>query len=174
MEGKAMRKIKKLIFITLLMIIFVPFILSYSNYRMTRVNNDYEALFTDQLKAAVQKGTTFDMKEVAPFDWDKMFVFEAYRSRVEMERTVGREWTNEASYAGYWIDRKISGQYPLLDESVHKLVFVKKDKVVFDTTLDRAIADFSVSSSMIDRDHSRYTITKTDQSFATVYNVLEE
>ncbi|MGO4696982.1 hypothetical protein AB4Z50_22110 [Paenibacillus sp. 2TAB26] len=169
-----MRKIKKFIFITLLMIILVPFILNYSNYRMTRVHNDYEVLFTEQLKAAVHKGTTFDMKEVAPFDWDKMFVFEAYRSREEMERTVGREWTNEASYTGYWIDRKISGQYPLLDESVHKLVFVKGNKVVFDTTLDRAIADFSVSSSMIDREHSRYTIMKTEQSFATVYNVLEE
>ncbi|MGO4184074.1 hypothetical protein AB4Z17_23120 [Paenibacillus sp. TAF43_2] len=30
------------------------------------------------------------------------------------------------------------------------------------------------ASSMIDHEHSRYTITKTEQSFATVYNELEE
>jgi len=169
-----MRKIKQLIFIALLIIIFLPLILSYSNYRMTRVTNDHEAIFTEQLEAAVQKGKPFDMKVVASFDWEKMFVFEAYRSRDEMEKTIGREWNSETSYIGYWIDRKVTGDFPLLDESIHKLVFVNDDKVVLDITLDRALADFTASSRMIDRNHSQYAFKKTEQYYPTVYNILEE
>ncbi|WP_054024741.1 hypothetical protein [Bacillus sp. FJAT-28004] len=169
-----MRKIIKWVIIALLIIIFLPLILSYSNYRMTRVTNDHEAMFTEQLKTAVQKGKPFDMKDVATFDWDKMFMFQTYGSREEMEKAVGVAWNSETSYVGYLIDRKMIGDFPMLDESIHKLVFVNDDEVVLDITLDRAIADFTASSRMIDRKHSQYIIKKTEGAYAVLKNVLEE
>lgn len=169
-----MRKFKKLFVIALLAIIALPIIISYSDYRFARVNNDDSELFTQQLQAAVQKGKPFDLKEVATFEWDEMYVFEPYRSREEMENAVGEEWHAETSYLGYLINDTSVGDYPLVSEAVQKLVFVHEDEVVLDVTLDRAIADFTSSSNWIHRSDSNYMILRTEGSSTILRNALKE
>lgn len=63
-----------------------------------------------------------------------------FSAKDEMEQTVGARWNTEHTYLNYLINQMTLGDYPLLDDSLHMLVFLKGEEVVLDITLDRFLA----------------------------------
>ncbi|MHA0858386.1 hypothetical protein [Paenibacillus sp. CMAA1364] len=109
------------------------------------------------------------MDESTSFEWEKVFVFEAYLSREYMENVVGLKWTNANSYLGYLLQ----DDFPLLDESLHKLVFVNNDKVILDITLDRYNIDFLPIKELIkteriiliaEKNNNKYIIKRSERT----------
>jgi hypothetical protein len=169
-----MPKAKKTILLSLIglfiVLIYVPVFISYANYRSIKINNENADQFIHHLGAVMQQKDSFEMTEVATFDWDHMYMFQPYLSRDEMEKATGTKWTTETSYFAYLENEFFMGDFPLLDESIHKLVFVKSDEVVLDVTLDRFIADFTSSDRRIERSDSKFIISRTKDHFNRLSN----
>lgn len=98
------------------------------------------------------------MTDVTDFDWDKMVVFGPYTLREEMEKKVGQEWTTY-SYIGYYaIQKTILGKYPLDDDSLNKVIFIKGDKIVLDVTFNRGQVDLTQLNQVIDREEAQFNV----------------
>lgn len=138
-------------------VILVPFIISYGSYMDMKVNNTFEQDFRHEISEVIRQQKTFNMNEATPFEWDRMFVFQPYVSRSEMEKAIGVKWTTRDSWFGYWLDR-VAGAEPLLQDTDHKLVFVKGNEIVLDVTLSRSEADFTPVRDMVHRDQARFRI----------------
>ncbi|WP_133158821.1 hypothetical protein [Clostridium thermosuccinogenes] len=103
------------------------------------------------------------MKNITPFEWDRMYIIRPYTSRTEMHEKVGTKWTTADTYIGYLIfDKTWLGEHPLDDDIFQKLVFVKDNKVVLDVTLNRGDADFTQINSPVINDNVLFDIDKTD------------
>jgi hypothetical protein len=102
------------------------------------------------------------MKNITPFEWERMYIIRPYTSRTEMQKIVGTKWTTADTYIGYLIfDKTWLGEHPLDDDIFHKLVFVKDNKVVLDVTLNRGDADFTQISSPVINGNALFIIDKT-------------
>lgn len=88
------------------------------------------------------EGTVLRMRDITPFEWDHLYVFQPYTTKEQMEQKVGRRWTTSRSFAAYVAERLRLGNDPLKDATQQKLVFVKQGNVVADVTLDRTKSDF--------------------------------
>ena len=157
-------KIKsKIIIIAVFLIIpLILFLSSYINFRSQKINNEYLESFKNKLMTTIQQESYFDMKNITPFEWDRMYVILPYTSRTEMQKIVGTKWTTADTYIGYLIfDKTWLGEHPLDDDIFHKLVFVKDNKVVSDVTLNRGDADFTQISSPVINDSALFIIDKT-------------
>jgi hypothetical protein len=161
---KNMKSKKKTIIISVL--IFIPLILlilDYVNFRSQRTNHKHLESFKSELMTSIRQESSFDMKDITPFEWDKMYVIRPYLSRTEMYNIVGTKWTTADSYVGYLIfDKTRLGEYPLDDDIYHKLIFVNDNKVVLDVTLDRTDVDFTQINSPVIDDDSLFHIDKVD------------
>lgn len=158
-------KIKsKIIIIAVFLIIpLILFSSSYINFRSQKINNEHLESFRNNLMTTVQQKSYFDMKNITPFEWDRMHIIRPYTSRAEMQKIVGTKWTTADTYIGYLIfDKTWLGEYPLDDDIFHKLVFVKDNKVVLDVTLDRSDVDFTQIDSPVINDNALFDIDKTD------------
>jgi hypothetical protein len=158
-------KIKsKIIIIAVFLIIpLILFSSSYINFRSQKINNEYLESFKNKLMTTIQQESYFDMKNITPFEWDRMYVILPYTSRTEMQKIVGTKWTTADTYIGYLIfDKTWLGEHPLDDDIFHKLVFVKDNKVVLDVTLNRGDADFTQISSPVINDNALFDIDKID------------
>ncbi|MDK2801605.1 MAG: hypothetical protein PWQ70_3224 [Clostridiales bacterium] len=158
-------KIKsKIIIIAVFLIIpLILFLSSYINFRSQKINNEYLESFKNKLMTTIQQESYFDMKNITPFEWDRMYVILPYTSRTEMQKIVGTKWTTADTYIGYLIfDKTWLGEHPLDDDIFHKLVFVKDNKVVLDVTLNRGDADFTQISSPVINDNALFDIDKID------------
>jgi len=110
----------------------------------------------------IQQKSYFDIKNITPFEWDRMYVILPYTSRTEMQKIVGTKWTTADTYIGYLIfDKTWLGEHPLDDDIFQKLVFVKDNKVVLDVTLDRSDVDFTQINSPVINDSALFIIDKT-------------
>ncbi|OBZ17309.1 hypothetical protein [Bacillus sp. FJAT-26390] len=169
-----MKKHKKTILLSLIglfiVLVYMPVLISYANYRSIKVNNENTDQFIHHLEAVVRQKDSFEMTEVTTFDWDQMYMFPPYFSREEMRKATGTKWTTETSYLAYLANEFIMGDFPLLDESVHQLVFVKGDEVVLDVVLDRFLADFTASDRRTEREQSAFVIQKTEDHFKRISN----
>ena len=156
---------KKTIMITAFLIIpLILFLLSYINYRSQRIYNEHLESFKSQLMTTVQQNSSFDMNNITPFEWDRMYVIRPYISRTEMQKVIGIKWTTADTYIGYLIcDKTWFGEHPLDDDIFHKLIFVKDNKVVLDITLDRNDVDFTQINSPVINDDSLFDIDKADE-----------
>jgi hypothetical protein len=157
-------KIKsKIIIIAVFLIIpLILFLSSYINFRSQKINNEYLESFKNKLMTTIQQESYFDMKNITPFEWDRMYVILPYTSRTEMQKIVGTKWTTVDTYIGYLIfDKTWLGEHPLDDDIFHKLVFVKDNKVVLDVTLDRSDVDFTQINSPVINDSALFIIDKT-------------
>lgn len=133
-------------------------LITYVRYSSVHVNNVHADDFSRKLVDAVNNGETFDMSELAPFEWDKLIVFYPYTDRAEIERVVGREWTTH-SYFGYWlVDRTWLGRYPLDDDSWNKLVLMNGEQVVLDVTISRRDVDATRLPQVVMRDNARFAV----------------
>lgn len=158
-------KIKsKIIIIAVFLIIpLILFLSSYINFRSQKINNEYLESFKNKLMTTIQQKSYFDIKNITPFEWDRMYVILPYTSRTEMQKIVGTKWTTADTYIGYLIfDKTWLGEHPLDDDIFHKLVFVKDNKVVLDVTLNRGDADFTQISSPVINDNALFDIDKID------------
>ncbi|TLS50713.1 hypothetical protein FE782_18600 [Paenibacillus antri] len=151
------------------LLIVAPVVVSLLHYGFTRVDDAYESPFRRSLAEAASGGDVLDMATVAPFDWDRMYMFPPYTTRDQMEDTVGTKWTPPVGYVGYLIHRSEFGRHVLNDDSVHKLVFVHGDDVVLDITLDRTV-DFASSRGMVLRDEARYTLERMEDGRVVARN----
>lgn len=155
-------KSKTIIISVFLIIPLILFSLSYINFRSQKINNEHLESFKNKLMTTIQQESYFDMKNITPFEWDRMYVILSYTSRTEMQKIVGTKWTTADTYIGYLIfDKTWLGEHPLDDDIFHKLVFVKDNKVVLDVTLNRGDADFTQISSPVINDSALFIIDKT-------------
>jgi hypothetical protein len=156
-------KSKIIIIAVFLLIPLILFLSSYINFRSQKINNEYLESFKNKLMTTIQQESYFDMKNITPFEWDRMYVILPYTSRTEMQKIVGTKWTTADTYIGYLIfDKTWLGEHPLDDDIFHKLVFVKDNKVVLDVTLNRGDADFTQISSPVINDNALFDIDKID------------
>lgn len=156
-------KSKTIIISVFLIIPLILFSSSYINFRSQKINNEYLESFKNKLMTTIQQESYFDMKNITPFEWDRMYVILPYTSRTEMQKIVGTKWTTADTYIGYLIfDKTWLGEHPLDDDIFHKLVFVKDNKVVLDVTLNRGDADFTQISSPVINDNALFDIDKID------------
>jgi hypothetical protein len=164
MRWRDMKIKNKTIIIALFLIIsLMLFLPSYISFRSQEINNEYLESFKNELVTTVQQKPSFDMNNLTPFEWDRMYVIRPYTSRTEMQKIVGIEWTTADTYIGYLIfDKTWLGEYPLDDDIFHKLVFVKGNKVVLDVTLDRSNVDFTQINSPVITGNALFDIDKTD------------
>ncbi len=136
--------LKKLVIpFILLIILLIPVGISYSSYQSQQISNTGAEAFANNLKAAVSGNKPFEISDLTPVDWDTIYVFHPYATKSEMEKTTGSTWTTRSSYVGYLLERTFLGEYPLDDDSLNKLVFMKDGCVVMDVTLNRSLADFT-------------------------------
>lgn len=156
-------KSKTIIIAVFLIIPLILFLSSYMGFRSQKINNEHLESFKNNLMATIQQKSHFDMKNITPFEWDRMYVILPYTSRTEMQKIVGTKWTTADTYIGYLIfDKTWLGEHPLDDDIFHKLVFVKDNKVVLDVTLNRGDADFTQISSPVINDNALFDIDKID------------
>lgn len=149
--------LKKILFIILAVILGL-FSYSYYSYSKIKVNNIYADEFSQHLIQVVLEQDEFDMTQVTKFDWDNMIVFGPYTSREEMEKQLGQEWTTY-SYTGYYIKQKSSlGKYPLSDDSLNKIVFIKGQKVVADVTFYRNQVDLTNINKTLSREEAKFSV----------------
>jgi len=138
-----MNKKKLVIPFILLIVLLIPFGISYFSYQSQQISNQGANEFTTRLQEAAAHHQPFKISELTSIDWDRIYVFKPYVTKSEMEKATGISWTTSHSYFGYLLNRPFLGEYPLDDESLHKLVFMKDGKVVLDVTLNRSTADFT-------------------------------
>lgn len=155
-------KSKTIIISVFLIIPLILFSSSYISFRSQKINNEHLESFKNNLMTTIQQKSYFDIKNITPFEWDRMYVILPYTSRTEMQKIVGTKWTAADTYIGYLIfDKTWLGEHPLDDDIFHKLVFVKDNKVVLDVTLNRGDADFTQISSPVINDSALFIIDKT-------------
>lgn len=156
-------KSKTIIISVFLIIPLILFSSSYISFRSQKINNEHLESFKNNLMTTIQQKSYFDIKNITPFEWDRMYVILPYTSRTEMQKIVGTKWTTADTYIGYLIfDKTWLGEHPLDDDIFHKLVFVKDNKVVLDVTLNRGDADFTQISSPVINDNALFDIDKID------------
>jgi hypothetical protein len=156
-------KSKTIIIAVFLIIPLILFLSSYMGFRSQKINNEHLESFKNNLMTTIQQKSYFDIKNITPFEWDRMYVILPYTSRTEMQKIVGTKWTTADTYIGYLIfDKTWLGEHPLDDDIFHKLVFVKDNKVVLDVTLNRGDADFTQISSPVINDNALFDIDKID------------
>ncbi|MFC4102509.1 hypothetical protein [Paenibacillus xanthanilyticus] len=117
----------------------------------SREASRYAQTFRTNLDEAIQANTPFRMTDVANFEWDRMYKFDAYTPIEQMEETMGA---------------KLKGSEELMDELFYKLIFVKGDKVILAITLERITADFSSSKRMTKRESSLFKVEKIPDEYA--------
>ncbi len=156
-------KSKTIIISIFLIIPLILFSSSYMGFRSQKINNEHLESFKNNLMATIQQKSHFDMKNITPFEWDRMYIIRPYTSRTEMHEKVGTKWTTADTYIGYLIfDKTWLGEHPLDDDIFQKLVFVKDNKVVLDVTLNRGDVDFTQINSPVINDNVLFDIDKTD------------
>lgn len=142
----------KIIILVFAALLLTPIIYSYYFYTTIKVSNRHADQFHQDLIDVMKQTTELNMTDLTRFEWDKMIVFYPYTSREEMITKVGRDWTTY-SYPGYYLYQKTRfDDYPLSDESLNKVVFIKGEKVVLDVTFDRKDVDFTEIKEPIYKD----------------------
>lgn len=135
---------KKLLIPTILVVILlIPFGVSYFSFQSQQIANQGAKEFSLHLQAAMSRHQPFKISDLTSVEWDRVYVFHPYTSKSEMEKTTAIRWSTSHSYFDYLLERTFLGEYPLDDDSLNKLVFMKDGKVVLDVTLNRAEADFT-------------------------------
>ena len=142
------------------MLLVLTFCVSYFNYRRLRIDNKHRKAFYDILLQTVESGQDFNMAEITPFAWDKMFIVKPYTTQKEAFKQVNVKWTTTSTYPGYILEKYFLGEYQLLADEIHKLVFLKEDEVILDIDLMRWEADFTKNESVIFAKEAFFTIIK--------------
>lgn len=155
-------RVVRRILIILMIITLVSITVSYVGYLKYNVSNKNNNAFRERLFSTIYEEKTFTMEEVTSFEWDKMFVFEPYLSRDFMESVTGSEWTNANSYLEYLYQRSSLDEFPLLDETYYKLVFINNDKVVLDITLERYNINFLQMKELVNNHRTNLIIKKEE------------
>ena len=149
---------KHWILIAVLLAILIPFTISYLNYTKLNVSDQYADEFRGKLFKTIYKQKPFTMDEVTNFAWDQMYVFGPYLPQEHMQQVTGSTWTNNRTYVGYLLGGLGMDDFPLLDESYHKLVFVNQEKVVLDITLERYTVDFLSIKELRNTDRTKLIV----------------
>lgn len=140
MINKLMRLYRVLVITAIVItVILIPDIY---HYYTIRVGTGDAAKLEERMLEKAKRNEPMRLAELTSFQWDRMIVMEPYMSQELMEELAGAKWTTARSYAGYRIDKATGDNCPVCDDSLHKLVFVKGNRVVADVTLYRSELDF--------------------------------
>ncbi|EOD00360.1 hypothetical protein [Caldisalinibacter kiritimatiensis] len=152
---------KRDVLLVILIVLFTTLLIDYFNFRLMKIDNKYYDEFKDRLYKVTQEKTSFNMKDVTPFQWDKMYIISPYTSKSEIQEIVGIKWTTSNTYLGYLLYQKtILGKYPLDDDIFHKLVFIKGEEVLLDITLNRMEIDFTKVKDVVFYNKAEFVIKK--------------
>lgn len=158
---------KKLLLVVLLIPLLLLFLYSFNNFKNLRV--PYTSVFEDQLIHTIQSSTNFYMTRNTHFKWDKMYVFGPYTSKKQMQEKIGLKWTT-SNYISYLFCKYIVDIDGLDDDSFQKLVFVKDQKVVYDSTLYRGDGDFTHIKGIITPGNDLLYVVKSEKDFPIITN----
>lgn len=75
-----------------------------------------------------------------------------------MEKRVGQEWTTYSPIGYYAIQKTILGKHPLDDDSLNKVIFIKRDRIVLDVTFKRNEVDLTQLSLEIKREEAQFRV----------------
>ncbi|MCM3746144.1 hypothetical protein M3223_02115 [Paenibacillus pasadenensis] len=140
MINKLMRLYRVLVFTAIVItVILIPDIY---HYYTIRVSTGDAAKFEERLLEKAKRNEPMRLAELTSFQWDRMIIMEPYMSQKLMEELAGAKWTTAKSYAGYRVNKAVSDSCAVCDDSLHKLVFVKGNRVMADVTLSRSDLDF--------------------------------
>ncbi len=160
-----MKKKRKIIISIILLVLFILLLPGYISFRVKKIENSYAEEFENKLTLTVRQNNSFNINDLTPFKWNKLYIIPPYTSRTEMQKMVGVKWTTVSTYLGYLLyDITGLGEYPLDDDLFYKLVFVKNKKVIADITLDRNTIDFTQVKDNITPEDSLFTIDKSKQN----------
>jgi hypothetical protein len=146
----------------MLLIVVIAIAILYADNRSERVERADPEAFKRGLAAAADGKDWIDLAGVAEFEWDLVHVFGPYTSWEEMERAVGTRWST-GSLADDLLRRTSIGRYPLDNESMQKLVFLKENAVVLDVTLMRRDLDFTSVVGKHERATAMFFIDRTKE-----------
>lgn len=107
-----------------------------SKIKYTDANMNIDTLMKDKLEAKKD----LDLTKVISFDWDELYVFEAYSDERDILKTVGTKWTTTNSFLWYLVEHYDSGLY---NDDRKKMVFVKNKKVICDVNYNIELFDFN-------------------------------
>ena len=106
------KKILIVIIIFTLSVLLVIF--SLKDYFIIKKNNE-KIQYSILSQKIDENGTELVLNDVVPFDWDKLYTFEPYTPKEEIENIIG--------FKSKYICQKI-------DESMIQLIFIKDNKVI--------------------------------------------
>lgn len=161
---KLIQRVSLVFFILAVIVVTV----SYVNYRALQINNNCYPDFKLKLIDTIKENDQFNMSRITKFDWDTMYIFSPYTSKEEMERTIGTAWTTAESYIGYIVDRYFLGIYPLEDDSLESLVFVKAGKVICDCTFYRSMGDFTKIEAIIKKHEADFIVERNYENIPVI------
>jgi len=118
-----------LFFVGLLLISFLY--LFIEDRAEEKVDVEQKLIAAVEKKRQSDQGVFIDFKQIAPFDWDKMYVFKPYTSDEFINQELGFKWNN--SVVGV-----------LLREDTDLLLFVKGKKVIGYVEHLRVNGDFEI------------------------------
>jgi len=146
----------------LLLVALTLIVLRYGIDRPQEARREDPEAFKRALTEAVNGADSFDLAAVAGFEWDRVHIFGPYTSLEEMELAVGTRWSMN-SLTGRLLRSTFIGKYPLDDDSMQKLVFVRGDDVVLDVTLQRKPIDMAYAIGAYERGNAAFAIDRTKE-----------
>ncbi|WP_195576649.1 hypothetical protein [Paenibacillus sp. 1001270B_150601_E10] len=121
--------------------------------RWMQVDNRYGHLLIDLMQEAAKQKGTFDLAKLTPFEWDSLSIIPPYTDNKSMYEQVGMEWSTSDTYMGFVMEKSFGtfmlADDSLIDERLHRLVFVNDSRVVADLVLDREMANFQSVQEVI-------------------------
>lgn len=121
--------------------------------RWMQVDNRYGHLLIGLMQEAAKQKGTFDLAKLTPFEWDSLLIIPPYIDNNSMYEQVGMEWSTSDTYMGFVMEKAFRtlmlADDSLIDERLHRLVFVNDSRVVADLVLDRETANFQSVQEVI-------------------------
>lgn len=137
----------------------IPVVATFGEYTRSKIIHPDSSSFVQTIAELVHTGDSIEMTEAVDFEWDTLYIFGPYTDWREMEQQVGTRWYR--SYTDYLLRRSPLGHYPLDDDSLQKLVFVRSGKVVLDATISRGVVDFTaMNRTMFSREEASFDLKR--------------
>ncbi|MFZ7103277.1 MAG: hypothetical protein ACOWWO_11575 [Peptococcaceae bacterium] len=108
--------------------LFLVFGYYYLEYRTLKVAGQDAEEFANRIMSAVKTENIIDLRDMTPFEWDKLYYFPAYTPPEQMYELTGARWTNCDTFLGYLFFNDLEKE--MLQDGFYTLVFVADDKVV--------------------------------------------
>lgn len=140
-NGDEMKKIKRIIFVILiLMIAFVSY--KYIVFKSYQVNNGSAK---QQLVQRFRSDeSSLNLKDAFSFEWTEAYIFGAYTDDEDIRKTIKSKWIPQYSFLEYLVG---TDDHSLLSDGRKKIIFINEDRVVKDIVFNSS--DFDINESKL-------------------------